>query len=92
VIVREGLVLGRNENAHIREQESSQNQEETHNHAIVDPVTILHCPKLEQLAGQLFDLCQYLVSSLKGEVKKKHHSNSWSFSCFAAHSCKQDLF
>jgi hypothetical protein len=33
-----------------------------------------------------------LVSSLKGEVKKKHHSNGWIFSCFAAHLFEQDLF
>jgi hypothetical protein len=38
------------------------------------------------------DRFAFLVSSLKGEVKKKHHSDGWSFSCFAAHSCKQDLF
>jgi hypothetical protein len=31
-------------------------------------------------------------SSLKGEVKKKHHSNGWSFSCFAAHWFELDLF
>jgi len=38
------------------------------------------------------ELRQILVSSIKGEVKKKHHSNGWSFSCFAAHRMKQDLF
>jgi len=33
-----------------------------------------------------------LISSLKGEVKKKHNSNGWSFSCFAAHLFEQGLF
>src|SRR5215467_8739636 len=33
-----------------------------------------------------------LVSSIKVEVKRKHHSNGWSFSCFAAHLFEQDLF
>ena len=33
-----------------------------------------------------------LVSSLKGEVKKKHKCNGWSFSCFTAHLFEQDLF
>jgi len=32
------------------------------------------------------------ISSLKGEVKKKHNSNGWSFSCFAAHLVEQGLF
>jgi len=33
-----------------------------------------------------------LVSSIKVEVKKKHLSNGWPFSCFAAHLIEQDLF
>jgi hypothetical protein len=33
-----------------------------------------------------------LISSVKGEVKKKHLSIGWSFSCFAAHAMEQDLF
>jgi len=33
-----------------------------------------------------------LVSSIKVEVKKKHLSNGWTFSCFAAHFIEQDLF
>jgi hypothetical protein len=33
-----------------------------------------------------------LVSSIKGEVKKKHISFGWNFSCFAAHLIEQDLF
>jgi len=32
------------------------------------------------------------VSSIKGEVKKKHLSIGWNFSCFAAHLSEQDLF
>jgi hypothetical protein len=32
------------------------------------------------------------VSSIKVEVKKKHLSNGWRFSCFAAHFIEQDLF
>ncbi len=35
---------------------------------------------------------QLPVSSLKGEVKKKHNRNGWIFSCFAAHLFEQDLF
>jgi hypothetical protein len=35
---------------------------------------------------------KFLESSLKGEVKKKHNSNGWSFSCFAAHLFEQGLF
>jgi hypothetical protein len=35
---------------------------------------------------------QLPISSIKVEVKKKHISNSWSFSCFAAHLFEQDLF
>jgi len=35
---------------------------------------------------------QVLVSSIKVEVKKKHLSNGWTFSCFAAHFIEQDLF
>jgi len=33
-----------------------------------------------------------LVSSIKGEVKKKHTSFGWNFSCFSAHLIKRDLF
>jgi hypothetical protein len=32
------------------------------------------------------------TTSLKGEVKKKHNANGWSFSCFAAHLLKQERF
>jgi hypothetical protein len=46
--------------------------------------------------GPLWEVatCQFtcLCSSLKGEVKKKHHSKGWSFSCFAAHLFEQGLF
>ncbi len=33
-----------------------------------------------------------LVSSIKGEVKKKHLSDGWNFSCFAAHLIERGLF
>jgi hypothetical protein len=33
-----------------------------------------------------------LVSSIKGEVKKKHTSFGWNFSCFAAHLIERDRF
>jgi hypothetical protein len=33
-----------------------------------------------------------LISSIKGEVKKKHFSAGWKFSCFSAHLDEQDLF
>jgi len=42
--------------------------------------------------GQLPDLFYKRGSSIKGEVKKIHHSSGWSFSCFAAHLFEQDLF
>jgi hypothetical protein len=32
------------------------------------------------------------ISSIKGEVKKKHSSCGWSFSFFAAHWMEQDWF
>jgi hypothetical protein len=32
------------------------------------------------------------VSSIRGEVKKKHFSAGWKFSCFAAHIIEQDLY
>jgi hypothetical protein len=35
---------------------------------------------------------QGLKVLIKVEVKKKYLSNGWSFSCFAAHLIKQDLF
>jgi len=35
---------------------------------------------------------QLLVSSIKGEVKKKHLSDGWNFSCFAAHLIERGLF
>ena len=35
---------------------------------------------------------QVLISSIKGEVKKKHPCNGRSFSCFPAHMIEQDLF
>jgi hypothetical protein len=34
----------------------------------------------------------HLTSSIKGEVKKKHNSCDWNFSCFPAHWIKRDLF
>jgi hypothetical protein len=44
-------------------------------------------------AAQRFEfLRQLLISSIKGEVKKKHFSAGWRFSCFAAHLMEQDLF
>jgi hypothetical protein len=30
--------------------------------------------------------------SIKGEVKKKHISFGWNFSCFSAHLIERDLF
>jgi hypothetical protein len=35
---------------------------------------------------------EVLISSIKGEVKKKHLCCGRSFSCFAAHVMEQDLF
>jgi hypothetical protein len=47
---------------------------------------------LPQVCEQLTNNPTSLVSSLKGEVKKKHNRNGWIFSCFAAHLFEQDLF
>ena len=33
-----------------------------------------------------------VAKAIKGEVKKKHFSAGWTFSCFTAHLMKQDLF
>ena len=33
-----------------------------------------------------------LISSIKVEVKKKHFSFGWNFSCFAAHLIERELF
>jgi hypothetical protein len=35
---------------------------------------------------------QCLISSIKVEVKKKHFSFGWNFSCFAAHLIEPELF
>ena len=35
---------------------------------------------------------QVLISSIKGEVKKKHISNGWTFSWFAAHLIEREVF
>jgi len=32
------------------------------------------------------------ISSIKGEVKKKHVSSGWNFSYFPAHLIERDLF
>ena len=40
----------------------------------------------------VFGSPRVLVSSIKGEVKKKHISFGWKFSCFAAHVIERDLF
>jgi len=37
-------------------------------------------------------LGQLLISSIKGEVKKKHTSLGWNFSCFAAPLIERNLF
>jgi hypothetical protein len=37
-------------------------------------------------------LHQVLISSIKVEVKKKHFSFGWNFSCFAAHLIERELF
>jgi hypothetical protein len=42
--------------------------------------------------GFSHDRGQLLVSSIKGEVKKKHLSDGWNFSCFAAHLIERGLF
>ena len=33
-----------------------------------------------------------LISSIKGEVKKKHISINWKFCCFSAHMIERELF
>ncbi len=37
-------------------------------------------------------LGKLLVGSIKVEVKKKHISFGWNFSCFAAHLLERDRF
>src|SRR5258708_34554563 len=53
----------------------------------------LHKPRAELYRGRPgARLNQVLISSIKVEVKKKHISDGWTFSCFAAHLIEQDLF
>jgi hypothetical protein len=35
---------------------------------------------------------QHLITSIKEEVKKKHFSLGWKFSCFSAHTIERELF
>jgi hypothetical protein len=35
---------------------------------------------------------KFLESSIKVEVKRKHFSFGWNFSCFAAHLIERELF
>jgi len=44
----------------------------------------------EALANSWF--VREIGSIEQGEVKKKHHSSGWSFSCFSAHLFEQELF
>jgi hypothetical protein len=46
------------------------------------------CSGLRRLPG----LDRSIKGSIKGEVKKKHISCGWTFSCFAAHLMERDLF
>jgi hypothetical protein len=41
---------------------------------------------------QAHPLFTWMVSSIKAEVKKKHFSCGWNFSCFSAHSIELVLF
>jgi hypothetical protein len=43
-----------------------------------------------RLLQEMISIC--LISSIKGEVKKKHFCAGWNFSCFSAHWMEQDLF
>jgi hypothetical protein len=42
------------------------------------------------MRGLLWEL--FYKGSIKVEVKKKHISFGWNFSCFAAHLIERDLF
>jgi hypothetical protein len=42
--------------------------------------------------GEPKDVRRCLISSIKVEVKKKHFSFGWNFSCFAAHLIERELF
>jgi hypothetical protein len=42
--------------------------------------------------SELTVCCHCPISSIKGEVKKKHTYFGWSFSCFAAPLIERDLF
>jgi len=44
------------------------------------------------IAIQRLTRTQLLICSIKGEVKKKHFSFGWNFSCFSAHSIELVLF
>jgi hypothetical protein len=44
-----------------------------------------HNPRLQIGAG-------HSIVTIKGEVKKKHTSFGWNFSCFAARLIERDLF
>ena len=41
---------------------------------------------------QLKELSQLPIGSIKEEVKKKHFSLGWKFSCFSAHTIERELF
>jgi hypothetical protein len=51
---------------------------------------ISHCVVIGD--NRLDAVGQVLICSIKVEVKKKHISAGWTFSCFAAHLMEQDLF
>jgi hypothetical protein len=45
-----------------------------------------------QIANALTDTGLVLICSIKEEVKKKHFSLGWKFSCFSAHTIERELF
>src|SRR6267154_6146453 len=46
----------------------------------------------QQLRGEPEPITRLLNRSIKVEVKKKHISCGWNFSCFAAHLMERNLF
>src|SRR5882724_13450426 len=47
---------------------------------------------LLSLNGDFSHIVNYPPKAIKGEVKKKHISFGWSFSCFSARLIERDLF
>jgi hypothetical protein len=55
--------------------------------------TLQEIPAVHRAVLHSFKMAEEDLSrSIKVEVKKKHISRGWNFSCFAAHLMERDLF